>query len=379
MESRNVYLDNAATTQLDPEVFEYMMPFFQDKYGNPSSIHSLGRKSKSAIEQARKAVAQILHTSPSEIFFTSGGTESNNLVLSSAARDLGVKSIITSPIEHHCILHTAEHLLAEKQIDTLHLLQIDSSGQINLAELESKLQELPAPSLVTIMYANNEIGTIAEIEKIATLCKQYKAYFHTDSVQALGHVQIDLSQIPIDFMTGSAHKFHGPKGVGLLYMRAATHLKPMIYGGSQEMNMRAGTENLYGIIGLAKALEIAYRDYETTAQHIQALKDHFVQKLSSVMPDIIINGGRDTKSLAKVVNISFPCHPKAELLLFNLDIHGICASSGSACSSGSEIGSHVLRAIHSPSDRNSIRFSFSKYNTIEELDYTIAKLQEIFS
>lgn len=379
MELRNVYLDNAATTQLDPEVFEFMMPYFTEKYGNPSSIHSLGRKSKSAIEQARKTVSQILKASPSEIFFTSGGTESNNLVLTSCAQDLGVRTIITSPTEHHCILHTAEHLLATQQIDKLQLLQVDSTGQIELAELEKALQENQAPCLVTIMYANNEIGTLAEIDTIAQLCKQHNAYFHTDSVQALGHVQIDLSQTPIHFMTGSAHKFHGPKGIGLLYMRAATHLKPMIYGGSQEMNMRAGTENLYGIIGLAKALEIAYRDYDSTAAHIRQIKEYFIQHLRAAMPDIQINGGDHTRTLSKVINIAFPCHPKADLLLFNLDIHGICASSGSACSSGSDIGSHVLRAIHSPSDRTSIRFSFSKYTTFQELDYTIEKLQAIFS
>jgi cysteine desulfurase len=374
-----IYFDNAATTAIDPEVLATMLPFLQTNYGNPSSIHSLGRINKAAIEQARKTLAQLINCSSSEVFFNSGGTESNNTILQGAANNLGIRRIITSPIEHHCILHTCDDLLKSNQIDAVDYVNINTDGTVDMNHLEALLTSATQPTLVTLMHANNEIGTLLDLEHTAALCAKYNALFHTDTVQSLGHFKLDLQKVKIHFLTGSAHKFHGPKGIGFMYINADNMLKPFIHGGAQERNMRAGTENLYGIVGLAKALEIAYRDFDATKNHIEELNNYFKNQLKQAVAGVAFNGNQNGMSLSKVLNVSFPIHPKADLLLFNLDIAGICASGGSACSSGSDIGSHVLQSIKSDPKRTSIRFSFSKYNTKAEVDYTINKLADLFS
>ncbi len=374
-----IYFDNAATTALAPEVLTSMLPYLQTHYGNPSSIHSLGRTNKVAIEQARKTVATTLNCATSEIFFNSGGTESNNTILRGAAKHLGIQRIITSPIEHHCVLHTCTDLLLNTHIKQLDYVTILPDGSIDYAHLAVLLSTSELPTLVTLMHANNEIGTILDLEVIAALCQKHNAFFHTDTVQSLGHAKIDLQKIKIHFLTGSAHKFHGPKGVGFMYIHANNMVNPFIHGGSQERNMRAGTENIYGVVGLAKALALAYEEFDATALHIATLRNHFKTTLSQAIEGVQYNGNQNGKALSKVLNITFPPHPKADLLLFNLDIAGICASGGSACSSGTDQGSHVLKAIDIDPLRASIRFSFSKYNTLKEVDYVVTKLKELFN
>lgn len=373
---RNVYLDNAATTQIDPEVIEAMLPYLKEHFGNPSSIHSYGRLTRTGIEQARKTVAKLLNVSPSEIFFTSGGTEANNMAIRCMIDDLGVKHVISSPSEHHAVLHTLEHL-AEKGKIQLSLLSIDKEGKINLNELEDLLKNNPG-SLVSLMHANNEIGTRIPLKEVAILAKQYNSWIHSDTVQTMGHYALDLQEIPVDFLNCAAHKFHGPKGVGFIYIRSGTKIHPFIYGGAQERNMRGGTENLYGIIGLAKAMEIAYAHLEQHQQHIRHLKSYMMNELQQHIPGVQFNGDVSEDSLYTVLNVSFPASDISEMLLFNLDINGIAASGGSACSSGSSIGSHVLKSISAAPDRPSVRFSFSKYTTIEDLNYTLDKLKEMY-
>jgi len=372
-----IYLDNAATTAIDPEVLEAMHPYLYHHFGNPSAIHSLGRKSKAAIEAARKSIALLLNCSSAEIFFTSGGTESNNTILWGAAKYLDVLTIITSPIEHHCVLHTCEDLLREGLIQKLLYVNILKDGSIDYQHLEKLLQTSDTKTLVTLMHANNELGTLLDLDKVADICRAYNAYFHTDSVQSLGQIKIDMQKTTLHFLTGSAHKFHGPKGAGILYMRNTNTIKPMIQGGSQERNMRAGTENVYGIIGLAKALEIAYRDFDKNKQHITELKQYFILSLKANFENLIFNGPENENCLHKVLSVAFPDRYKTDLLLLNLDINGVCASSGSACSSGSEVASHVLQAINLPKNYVPIRFSFSKFNTLKEIDDTISILRKI--
>ena len=373
---RNVYLDNAATTQIDPEVIEAMLPYLKEHFGNPSSIHSYGRLTRTGIEQARKTVAKLLNVSPSEIFFTSGGTEANNMAIRCMIDDLGVKHVISSPSEHHAVLHTLEHLAAKGKIQ-LSLLSINKEGKINLNELEDLLKNNPG-SLVSLMHANNEIGTRIPLKEVAILTKQYNSWMHSDTVQTMGHYALDLQEIPVDFLNCAAHKFHGPKGVGFIYIRSGTNIHPFIYGGAQERNMRGGTENLYGIIGLAKAMEIAYAHLEQHQQHIRHLKSYMMNELQQHIPGVQFNGDVSEDSLYTVLNVSFPASDISEMLLFNLDINGIAASGGSACSSGSNIGSHVLKAISASPDRPSVRFSFSKFTTIEDLNYTLEKLKEMY-
>jgi len=376
MMKRNVYLDNAATTQIDPEVIEAMLPYLKEHFGNPSSIHSYGRLTRTGIEQARKTVAKLLNVSPSEIFFTSGGTEANNMAIRCMIDDLGVKHVISSPSEHHAVLHTLEHLAAKGKIQ-LSLLSINKEGKINLNELEDLLKNNPG-SLVSLMHANNEIGTRIPLKEVAILTKQYNSWMHSDTVQTMGHYALDLQEIPVDFLNCAAHKFHGPKGVGFIYIRSGTNIHPFIYGGAQERNMRGGTENLYGIIGLAKAMEIAYAHLEQHQQHIRHLKSYMMNELQQHIPGVQFNGDVSEDSLYTVLNVSFPASDISEMLLFNLDINGIAASGGSACSSGSNIGSHVLKAISASPDRPSVRFSFSKFTTIEDLNYTLEKLKEMY-
>jgi cysteine desulfurase len=371
-----VYLDNAATTPLDPEVFEAMKPYMLDFWGNPSSIHSHGREVRSAIEKARKKVAELLQAAPAEIFFTSGGTEADNMALRCSTEAAQLRHVISSPTEHHAVLHTLQHMHKAGQI-ALHLLEPDNTGSLDLGQLEQLLKQHPG-SLVSLMHGNNEIGNLLDLEQVCGLCQEYKALFHSDTVQTMGHYTHDLSRLKLHHLVGSAHKFHGPKGVGFLYINGEHRIHPLLHGGAQERNMRGGTENVYGIIGLAKALEIAYRDMEDHRRHISALKQRMIDKLQQAVPGVAFNGrsAELDASLYTVLNVSLPPTEDNDMLLFNLDINGISASGGSACSSGSSIGSHVLQAIKCDPSRGAVRFSFSKYTTAEEIDYAVEKLAE---
>ena len=376
-----VYLDNAATTQLDPEVLEAMMPLLTSQFGNPSSIHSHGRTVRTAIEKARKTVASLLNTSPAEIFFTSGGTEADNTAIQCSIATYGLTHAITSPLEHHAVLHTLEHLAKQGTIQ-LSLVNIDEKGHIDLTHLEELLRQNRSVgstrSLVSLMHGNNEIGNLLNINRVGELCREYDAIFHSDTVQTMGHFRHDLQQLPVDFIVGAGHKFHGPKGVGFLYVNAdRVKIHPFVYGGSQERNMRGGTENVYGIVGLAKALEIAYRDMDAHREHITALKRRMIEQLVEKMPGVQFNGDSAAidSSLYTVLNVSLPASEISDMLLFSLDIARISASGGSACSSGSNVGSHVLAALPElDPDRGYVRFSFGKYNTPEEIDYAVDTL-----
>lgn len=371
-----IYLDNAATTQTDPEVVQAMLPYLGTHFGNPSSIHSFGRVTRTAIEQARKQIASFLGASPSEIFFTSGGTEANNMAIVRSIRDLKIKHAISSPIEHHAVSHTLEALRDEGEI-SLSWVNIDATGKVDMQHLESLLQENPG-SFVSLMHANNELGTMLPLRETAEMVKKYQGIFHSDTVQTMGHFPINVQDVQVDFLNCAAHKFHGPKGIGFIYIRSGTGIHPFIYGGAQERNMRGGTENLSGIVGLAKALEIATNDMDAHNQFIRGLKNYMAEKLRAEIEGVSFNGDISENSLYTVLNVSFPPSPAGEMLLFSLDIQGIAASGGSACSSGSDVGSHVLKAIGADSLRSHVRFSFSKFNTREEIDRTIEVLKGIF-
>ena len=371
-----VYLDNAATTAIHPDVIETMIPVLRNQFGNPSSIHAFGREVRSAVEAARKKVATLLNTSPSEIFFTSGGTEADNMAISCGIHDLGLTHAITTSLEHHAVLHTLEELAHKGEVK-LSLVNVDEQGHIDLMHLEELLKSNER-SFVSLMQANNELGTMISLQQVGDLCRKYDAIFHSDTVQTMGHFVHDLSSLPIDFVTCAAHKFHGPKGVGFLYIKKNVKIKPFITGGAQERNMRGGTENVYGIVGLAKALEIAYNDMNDDIAHIKGLKNYMAEQLVELIPGVRFNGDISDNSLYTVLNVSFPPIENAEMLLFNLDIAGIACSAGSACSSGSDIGSHVLRGINADMSRPSIRFSFCRFNSKTEIDYTLEKLKELF-
>jgi len=371
-----IYFDNAASTSLDPLVLEAMMPFLSEQFGNPSSIYSYGRETRMAIEQARKSVAKNLGARPSEIFFTSGGTESTNTILNAAIDNLGCTHMISSPIEHHATLHTVQHL-AKKENIRLSFVQILPNGHIDTAHLETLLTQHPVKTIVTIMHANNEIGNMIELNEIGAICKKYNAYFHSDTVQTVGHFAFDLSHTPVDFITGASHKFHGPKGIGILYINENIKINPFIHGGAQERNMRAGTENVYGIVGFAKALDIATANYEKDSQYISSLKKYLYDSLMAKLPGISFNGDPFGNSLYTLLSVNFPKSEKTEMLLFNLDIHHICASGGSACSSGAQQGSHVIQALNKGKDMATVRFSFSKHNTKAEIDTVVNTLASL--
>lgn len=374
-----IYLDNAATTAIDPLVVEAMLPYLQNTYGNPSSIHGFGRETRSAIEKSRKTVAELLGTAPANIFFTSGGTEADNCALVNSIDAKRIKHAITSPLEHHAVLHTLEHLHQAGKIE-LTVLEVDQMGQLNLDQLRSLLRQHPS-SLVALMHGNNEIGNLNPVEELAEEVVSGGGVFHSDTVQTVGHFRHDLMNWKTHFMVGAAHKFHGPKGIGFLYISPDIKINPLIYGGAQERNMRGGTENVYGIVGLAKALELAYADMEQHRKHIQGLKSYMIEQLRLHMADVSFNGlsGDLEKSLYTVLNVSLPASDINEMLIFNLDIHQIAASGGSACSSGSEVGSHVLRAIKADPDRGAVRFSFGKYNTREEIDIAVQALVKMYT
>lgn len=371
-----IYLDNAATTALDPQVLEAMMPYLTTHFGNPSSIYSYGRECRLAIENARKTTAKILNAHPAEIFFTSGGTESSNTAITAAVRDLGCKHIISSKIEHHATLHTVEHLHCNNEA-TLSYVALLPNGHVDLQDLERLLASSEEKCLVTLMHANNEIGNMIDIHAVGELCKKYQAIFHSDTVQTVGHFPFDLRNTPVHFITGAGHKFHGPKGVGILYINENVRIKPFVHGGSQERNMRAGTENLYGIVGFAKALELATANYETDSAYIKSLKLYMMEQLQQHVAHVSFNGDPLGNSLYTVVSASFPKTEKSEMILFNMDINNICASGGSACTSGADAGSHVIRAINSNPNQVTVRFSFSKHNTKAEIDTVVAQLKEM--
>jgi cysteine desulfurase len=329
-----------------------------------------------AIEQARKSVAKNLGAKPSEIFFTSGGTESSNTILHAAIYDLGCKHIISSPIEHHATLHTVEHLSKTAGI-ALSYVNILPNGHIDLKHLASLLESNSDKTIVSIMHANNEIGNMIDLNTVGTICKKYNAYFHSDTVQTVGHFPFNLKETPVDFITGAGHKFHGPKGTGILYINENIKINPLVHGGAQERNMRAGTENLYGIVGFAKALEIAIEQHEKDSAYIKGLKKYMFDQLNSQIPHVSYNGDTFGESLYTLLSVNFPKNEKSEMMLFNLDIHHICASGGSACSSGAQQGSHVINALHKGGDIATIRFSFCKHNTTQEIDQVVATLKDL--
>ena len=374
-----VYLDNAATTPLDPEVFEAMKPFMLEDFGNPSSTHAHGRKVRAAIESSRKKIAELLNCTPGEIIFTSGGTEADNAIINGSIKTFGIKHAISSRIEHHAVEHTLE-VAAKLGLIELHYVNHDSKGHVDLNHLQELLKQFPN-SLVSLMHANNEIGNALDLKRVGEMCAEVNAYFHSDTVQTMGHYAHDMRTLNVSGMTAAAHKFHGPKGVGFMYIRKDKKITPLVHGGAQERNMRGGTENTYGIIGIAKAMEIAYRDMAEHELHIKKIKQYMIARLRETIPGVDFHGDSANleKSLYTVLNVCLPESEENDMLLFNLDLAGISASGGSACSSGASTGSHVLNALYPDSKRGAIRFSFSKYNTIDEINFAVNKLAEFFA
>ena len=371
----NVYLDNAATTPIHPEVVKVMSDMMLANFGNPSSTHAKGREVKTMIEDARRSIAKVLGCTPGEIYFTSGGTEADNMAIRQSVEDLGVKHIITSPIEHHAVLHTVEELAKQGKV-TMHLVKLTSNGHIDMTDLADLLAKNPN-ALVSLMHSNNELGNMIDMDEVGNLCKQHQAFFHCDTVQTIGHQPIDVSKTHVHFLAAGAHKFNGPKGVGFIYINNAVKIHPMLTGGAQERNMRGGTENVYGIVGMAKALELSVAQMDADKARLQELKNYFISQLRAHIPGIAFNGDAEGRSAYTVLNVSFPPSPVGEMLLFKLDIAGICASGGSACSSGSNIGSHVLQAIGVDKERAAVRFSFGHQNTTQEVDYVVAQLVQM--
>ncbi|MDE1191002.1 MAG: cysteine desulfurase family protein [Arachidicoccus sp.] len=374
--SKRIYLDNAATTTLDKEVLEAMMPYLTTHFGNPSSIYSYGRETRLAVENARKSVAKILNAHPSEIFFTSGGTESSNTAITASVRDLECRHIITSKTEHHATMHTVD-LLQYRGEAKVSYVKVLPNGHIDIDNLEELLAGSSEKTLITLLHANNEIGNLLSIKKVGELCEKYNAIFHCDTVQTVGHYPINVKDIKVHFLNGSGHKFHGPKGVGILYVNENIKIKPFISGGSQERDMRAGTENIYGIVGFAKALQLAMDNYEQDSAYVFGLKKYMYDKLVAEIPNVVFNGDPMGKSLYTVLNVGFSKTEKSEMILLNLDINNICVSGGSACTSGANQASHVISAFKPDANEIAIRFSFSKENTKEEIDIVVEKLKEL--
>lgn len=377
---KTIYLDNAATTPILPEVIDAVSSAMSAVYGNPSSIHHVGRKAKSLVETSRKNIAKHFNASAQEIIFTAGGSEADNLILRNAVTNLGITTIISSKIEHHAVLHTIENLLKEFDI-VVKYVDLDEKGAVNYVHLEELLQESEDTKLVSLMYVNNEIGNILNLEKVSELCMANNALFHSDSVQGVGHFNMDLKKIPIDFFVASAHKFHGPKGVGFAYIKKGFGIHPILHGGEQERGARAGTENVHSILGMEKALKIACVNMKEESNYIQQLKNYFISELKQNFIGIEFNGSSesDLESSYIILNVRFP--KEYGMLLFNLDLRGIAVSGGSACQSGSNIGSHVLHAIlpEKEAEKTSIRFSFSKFNTVKELDVVIQTLKKLLN
>ena len=375
---KNVYFDNAATTPIRAEVVDVMHEVLKDNFGNPSSTHAFGRSAKAQIETARKSIAKHFNAHPQEIIFTSGGTESDNMLVRCAVQDLGIETVITSRIEHHAILHAVEYL-AERKLATVLYVKTDADGAVDYTDLAHLLAADDSKKLVSLMHINNEIGTILDLERVSNLCKTHDTLFHTDAVQGVGHYAIDLEQIAVDFLSAAAHKFHGPKGIGFSFVRKNSGLQPFILGGSQERGLRAGTESVHNIVGMAKALEIAYAKLEEEQQYLKELKAHAIKQLTDAFPEIHFNGccSDMERSTFTLVNVALPIsEEKASLLNFHLDLNGIGCSKGSACQSGSTKGSHVLEEVVPDALKNwpSIRFSFSVFNTQDEVDYLVKTL-----
>jgi cysteine desulfurase len=357
------------------DVIDVMADLMKNHYGNPSSTHNEGRIMRTKIEFARKTIAKYLGASIGEVFFTSGGTEANNMAIKCAVRDLGVQRIITSKIEHHCVGHTVDSVEKHQNVQ-VDFVDVSSKGRVSYAHLEELLKNSNQKTLVSLMHANNEIGTMIDLDVVAELCEKYNAYFHSDTVQTAGHFPIDVSKTKLHFMSGGAHKFHGPKGVGFIYISNEAMLKPFIDGGAQERNMRGGTENAYGIVGMAKAFELACENMESRQAHISSIRAYMKDQLLKNF-DVAFNGDVDGDALYTVLSTCFPLTDRTDMILMSLDIHGVSVSGGSACSSGAEQGSHVLAAINAPEDRKTVRFSFSHYNKKEEVDFVIEKLKSI--
>ncbi|MDA9843515.1 cysteine desulfurase [Flavobacteriaceae bacterium] len=371
----NVYFDNAATTPPRKEVISAISKVMEESFGNPSSTHSFGRTAKTYVETSRKNIAQLINAAPQEIIFTSGGTESDNMILHCAVKDLGVQRIISSRLEHHAVLHALDALEQLFQIK-IDFVQTDENGAIDLKHLESLLKNDSSKKLVSLMHVNNEIGNILDLEKVGNLCHENQALFHTDAVQGIGHFTFDMEKLPVDFLSAAAHKFHGPKGVGFSFVRKNSGLQPFIYGGSQERGLRAGTESVHNIVGMCTALELAYKNLKEEKQKILEVKTNFISQISKLFPNVKFNGlcGDLTQSTYTLVNIALPIPKEKALLLdFHLDLNGIACSKGSACQSGSQSGSHVLNEIQSEvhQDWPSLRFSFSMANTTDEVDHLI--------
>ena len=373
----NVYFDNAATTPISKKVLDKMIPYMEDGFGNPSSIHKRGREIKSVIEKSRSKVADILSCEPGEIFFTSGGTEADNMFIINTVLEKKIDTIITSKVEHHAVLHCCDYLNKTQNIN-IKYVSINDNGEVDLDDLE-KITSNNKNSLVSLMHGNNEIGNINDLKTISKICEKNNVVFHSDTVQTVGHYAIDLNKINIQGIVGSAHKFHGPKGIGFLYLNNKHKISPFIHGGAQERNMRGGTENVYGIVGLSEALTLAYENMTTHKEKIIALKSHMIESLKQKVKGVKFNGLSSDldNSLYTVLNTSIPNVDDQQMFLFNLDINNIAASAGSACSSGSDSGSHVLKEIKTEEGFVNVRFSFSKYNSIEEVDYVINKIVEI--
>ena len=374
---RYVYADNSATTALSPKVLEKMMPYLTEVYGNPSSIYTIGAKAKAAVETARENIAKNLGAAnPNEIYFTSGGSESDNWALKGVCHALkakGKKHIITSKFEHHAILHTCEAL--EKEGFEVTYLDVYENGIVHPEDVENAIREDTA--IVSIMYANNEIGTIQPISEIGAICRKHGVLFHTDAVQAAGYVKIDVQKENIDLLSMTAHKLHGPKGCGLLYIRKGVRIENLICGGAQERNKRAGTENVAGIVGLGKAIEIAYKNFDEYNSKLTNLRNYYISEINEKIPNTKLNGSIKYR-LPGNANISFK-GVDGESLLLNLDMEGICASSGSACSTGQNTPSHVLLAIGVPSSLayGALRVTLGEENSKEDIDYLVEKLTKI--
>lgn len=372
-----VYLDNAATTPVAPEVIEAMVSTLKDNFGNPSSTHYYGRQAKAVLETARRSIAKHINCQASELIFTSGGTEADNMAIQAAVEDLGVKRIITTTIEHHAVGQTVEAIGHKNSIEIINLT-LDKKGNINLDELRTFLSQ-DIKTLVTLMHANNEISTLIPLKEVSLLCREFGAYLHSDTVQTMGHYPFDLVDLDIDFITCAAHKFHGPKGIGFLYVNKNTKIAPFIHGGSQERGMRGGTENLAGIVGLVTALDLANQDIEAHQKHVQGIKSHMIKELREIFPDISFHGEiEEDKSLYTVLNVCFPRTDKSAMLLFTLDLKGVAVSGGSACTSGAAKGSHVLEGIDADMTKPNVRFSFSRYTTLQEVDFALEQIKVIY-
>ena len=378
-----VYFDNAATTPMRKEVIESISSIMEECYGNPSSSHAFGRSAKTYVETARKGIANLLNAMPQEIIFTSGGTESDNMILNCAVKDLKATTLISSSIEHHAVLHALEALKKVHKIKIAYV-KVDHKGTIDLNHLEQLLKKDDSKKLVSLMHVNNEIGNILDLKKVGDMCHKYEALFHTDAVQGIGHFEFDLEELPIDFLSSAAHKFHGPKGIGFSFVRKNSGLEPFIHGGAQERGLRAGTESVHNIVGMHKALQIAYQNLKKEKKLVASIKNHFKSSLLNIFPEVIFNGcsGEDSISTYTLINVAFPIsQDKASLLDFHLDLKGIACSKGSACQSGSTSGSHVLNVVQSENIKSwpSLRFSFSIFNTKEEVDYVMNALEEFVS